>query len=230
VGTPKLVVTAVRSLLGFLHVEGVIGSSLAPAVPSAAGGTRLGLPRGLDSDAVARLLACCDRTTPVGRRDYAMLVLLVRLGLRPGEVASLRLDDIDWRAGELAVLGKGDRIERLPLPVDLGEAMAEYLRDGRPATAEGRTVFIRFRAPHRSLSVSGVTDAVRRTAQRAGLGCVRARQLRHTAATAMVRAGAALPEVGQVLRHRRLLSTSIYAKVDTEGLRELARPWPGGAA
>jgi integrase/recombinase XerD len=230
VGTAKLVVTAVRSLLGFLHVEGVIGSSLAPAVPSAAGGTRLGLPRGLDSDAVARLLACCDRTTPVGRRDYAMLVLLVRLGLRPGEVASLRLDDIDWRAGELAVLGKGDRIERLPLPVDVGEAMAEYLREGRPATAEGRTVFIRFRAPHRSLSVSGVTDAVRRTAQRAGLGCVRARQLRHTAATAMVRAGAALPEVGQVLRHRRLLSTSIYAKVDTEGLRELARPWPGGAA
>ena len=195
-----------------------------------AGGTRLGLPRGLDRDVVARLLACCDRTIPVGRRDYAMLALLVRLGLRPGEVASLRLDDIDWRAGELAVTGKGHRIERLPLPVDAGEAVAEYLRDGRPATAEGRTVFVRFRAPHRSLSVTGVTDTVNRTAQRAGLGCVRARQLRHTAATAMVQAGAALPEVGQVLRHRHLLTTSIYAKVDTEGLRELARPWPGGAA
>ncbi|MDV3136825.1 site-specific integrase [Mycobacterium sp. 29Ha] len=230
VGTAKLVVTAVRSLLGFLHVEGVIGSSLAPAVPSVAGGTRLGLPRGLDRDAVRRLLACCDRTTPMGRRNYAMLVLLARLGLRPGEVASLRLDDIDWRAGELAVTGKGHRIERLPLPVDVGEAVAEYLRDGRPATAESRTVFVRYRAPHRSLSVSGVTDTVNRTAQRAGLGPVRARQLRHTAATAMVRAGAALPEVGQVLRHRHLLSTSIYAKVDTEGLRELARPWPGGAA
>lgn len=230
VGTAKLIVTAVRSLLRFLHVEGVIGSSLASAVPSVAGGTGLGLPRGLDSEAVARLLACCDRDTPMGRRDYAMLVLLARLGLRPGEVCSLRLDDIDWRAGELVVTGKAHRIERLPLPVDVGEAVANYLRDGRPATAEGRTVFVRFRAPHRSLSVSGVTDAVRRTAQRAGLGCIRARQLRHTAATAMVQAGAALPEVGQVLRHRRLLTTSIYAKVDIEGLRELARPWPGGAA
>jgi integrase/recombinase XerD len=104
----------------------------------------------------------------------------------------LRLDDIDWRAGELAVRGKGNRIERLPLPVDVGEAVAEYLREGRPATAEGRTVFVRARTPHRSLSVTGVTGAVSRTAERAGLGCVRARQLRHTAATAMVRAGAAL--------------------------------------
>lgn len=230
VGTAQLVVTALRSLLGFLHVEGVIASSLAPAVPSVADRTRLGLPQGLDRDAVARLMACCDRTTRMGRRDYAMLVLLARLGLRPGEVASLSLDDIDWRAGELAVTGKGHRIERLPLPVDVGQAVAEYVHDGRPATAEGRTVFVRYRAPHRSLSVSGVTDTVNRTAQRAGLGCVRARQLRHTAATAMVQAGAALPEVGQVLRHRHLLTTSIYAKVDTEGLRELARPWPGGAA
>jgi integrase/recombinase XerD len=230
VGTAKLVVTALRSLLGFLHVEGVIGSPLASTVPSVAGGTHLGLPRALDPDAVTRLLACCDRHAPAGRRDYAILTLLVRLGLRPGEVASLRLDNIDWRAGELAVLGKGNRIERLPLPVDAGEAVAEYLREGRPQTAEGRTVFVRFRAPHRSLSVSGVTDAVSRAAERAGLGCVRARQLRHTAATAMVRAGAALPEVGQVLRHRRLLTTSIYAKVDTDALRELARPWPGGAA
>jgi integrase len=229
VGTAKLVVTALRSLLGFLHVEGVIGSPLASTVPSVAGGTHLGLPRALDPDAVTRLLACCDRDAPAGRRDYAILTLLVRLGLRPGEVASLRLDNIDWRAGELAVLGKGNRIERLPLPVDAGEAVAEYLREGRPRTAEGRTVFVRVRAPHRSLSVSGVTDAVSRAAERAGLGCVRARQLRHTAATAMVRAGAALPEVGQVLRHRRLLTTSIYAKVDTDALRELARPWPGGA-
>jgi integrase/recombinase XerD len=230
VGTAKLIVTASRSLLGFLHVEGMIGSPLASAVPSVAGGTRLGLPQALDRDAVALLLSCCDRNTPAGRRDYAMLTPLVRLGLRPGEVASLRLDHIDWRAGELAVVGKGNRIERLPLPVDVGEAVAAYLREGRPETAEGRTVFVRFRAPHRSLSVTGVTNAVSRTAERAGLGCVRARQLRHTAATAMVRAGATLPEVGQVLRHRRLLTTSIYAKVDAEALRELARPWPGGAA
>jgi integrase/recombinase XerD len=230
VGTAKLLVTACRSLLGFLHVEGVIGSSLAPAVPSVADRARLGLPRGLCPDAVARLLACCDRTTPLGRRDYAMLVMLARLGLRPGEVASLSLDDIDWRAGELAVTGKGHRIERLPLPVDVGKAVAEYLHDGRPATAKGRTVFVRSRAPHQSLSVSGVSDTVNRTARRAELGCVRAQQLRHTAATAMVQAGAALSEVGQVLRHKNLMTTSIYAKVDTEGLRDLARPWPGGAA
>ncbi|CAM3431858.1 integrase [Mycobacterium intermedium] len=229
VGTAKLIVTAVRSLLGFLHVEGVIGSPLASAVPSVSGRTSLGVPGGLAPDAVARLLACCDRNTPMGRRDYAMVVLLARLGLRPGEVRSLQLDDIDWRAGELVVTGKGHRIERLPLPVDVGEAVAEYLRDGRPAPADCRSVFVRFRAPHRSLSVSGVTDTVCRAAQRAGLGCIRARQLRHTAATAMVQAGAALPEVGQVLRHRRLLTTSIYAKVDIEGLRELSRPWPGGA-
>jgi site-specific recombinase XerD len=166
----------------------------------------------------------------LGQRDYAMLVLLARLGLRPGEVASLRLDDIDWRAGELSIMGKGHRIERLPLPVDVGQAVAEYLRDSRPATAEGRTVFVRYRAPHRPLSVTGVTDTVNRAAQRAGLGCIRAHRLRHSAATALVQAGAGLAEVGQVLRHRSLLSTSIYAKVDTEGLRELARPWPGGAA
>jgi integrase/recombinase XerD len=230
VGTAKLIVTASRSLLGYLHVEGMIGSPLASAVQSMAGGTRLGLPQALDRDAVARLLSCCNRNTPAGRRDYAVLTLLVRLGLRPGEVASLRLDDIDWRAGELVVVGKGNRIERLPLPVDVGEAVADYLRAGRPQTGQGRTVFVRFRAPHRSLSVTAVTETVNRTAERAGLGCVRARQLRHTAATAMVREGATLPEVGQVLRHRRLLITSIYAKVDTDALRELARPWPGGAA
>ena len=223
-------VTALRALLRFFYLRGYTATPLAAAAPHTVGWRDRGPSRGLASEQVAQLLACCDRSTPVGRRDYAMLVLLVRLGLRPGEVASLRLDDIDWRAGELAVVGKGDRIERLPLPVDVGEAVVEYLRDGRPATAEGRTVFVRFHAPHRSLSVTGVTDTVRRTAERAGLGCVRARQLRHTAATAMVQAGAALPEVGQVLRHRRLLTTSIYAKVDIEGLRELARPWPGGAA
>lgn len=230
VGTAKLIVAAARSLLGYLYVEGVIGLPLASAVPSVAGPTRLGLPQALDRDAVALLLSCCDRGTLAGRRDYAMLTLLVRLGLRPGEVASLRLNDIDWRAGELVVVGKGNRIERLPLPVDVGEAVADYLRDGRPATAQSRTVFVRVRAPHRSLSVAGVSNAVSRTAQRAGLGCVSARQLRHTAATAMVREGATLPDVGQVLRHRRLLTTSIYAKVDTDALRELARPWPGGAA
>jgi site-specific recombinase XerD len=154
----------------------------------------------------------------------------VRLGLRAGEVRSLRLDDIDWRAGQLVVRGKGNRAERLPLPADVGEAVAAYLRRGRPATAEGRTVFVRVRAPHRPLSSGGVTNAVIAAAERAGLGRVAAHRLRHTAATQMLRAGAPLPEVGQVLRHRLLITTASYAKVDRARLRLLARPWPGGAA
>jgi site-specific recombinase XerD len=158
-----------------------------------------------------------------------MLMVLVRLGLRAGEVRSLSLEDIDWRAGELVVKGKGNRIERLPLPSDVGQAVAAYLRRGRPVTAQGCAVFVRVRAPHRPLSSGGVTNAVVAAASRAGLGRVSAHRLRHTVATQMVRAGVPLPEVGQVLRHRRLLTTAIYAKVDREGLRLLARPWPGGA-
>ena len=228
VGTAKLIVTAARSLLGFLHLEGAIATPLAAAVPSVAAVTGLGLPQGLDPASAIRLVSHCDRKTAVGRRDHAMITLMLRLGLRPGEVASLRLDDIDWRAGELTVCGKGNRIEKLPLPTDVGAAIAEYLHSGRPPTAEGRSVFVRFRAPHTSLSTAGVSSAVKHAAGRAGLGCVRARKLRHTAATEMVRAGAALPEIGQVLRHRRLSTTGIYAKVDIEALRELARPWPIG--
>jgi site-specific recombinase XerD len=228
VGTAKLIVTAARSLLGFLHLEGVITTPLAAAVPSVAAVAGLGLPQGLDPDSAARLVNHCDRKTAVGRRDHAMITLMLRLGMRPGEVASLKLDDIDWRAGEFTACGKGNRIERMPLPTDVGAAIAAYLHDGRPPTAEGRTVFVRFRAPHTPLSTAGVSSAVKHAASRAGLGCVRARRLRHTAATEMVRAGAALPAVGQVLRHRRLLTTGIYAKVDIESLRELARPWPMG--
>jgi site-specific recombinase XerD len=228
VGTAKLIVTAVRSLLGFLHLEGVIATPLAAAVPSVAAVAGLGLPQGLDPDSAARLVKHCDRKTAMGRRDLAMITLMLRLGMRPGEVASLTLDDIDWRAGELTVCGKGNRTERMPLPTDVGAAIAAYLRDGRPPTAEGRSVFVRFRAPHQPLSTAGVSSVVMHAAGRAGLGCVRAQKLRHTAATEMVRAGAALPEVGQVLRHRRLSTTAIYAKVDIESLRELARPWPIG--
>jgi len=156
--------------------------------------------------------------------------LLVRLGLRAGEVAALRLDDIDWRAGEVIVHGKGHRVERLPLPVDVGAAIAGYLRGGRPATAVGRSVFIRVKAPHVALAAAGVSQVVATAGARAGLVGVHAHQLRHTAATALVAAGASLPEVSQVLRHRSVLSTAIYAKVDRVGLAVLAQPWPGGAA
>jgi site-specific recombinase XerD len=159
-----------------------------------------------------------------------MLTLLSRLGLRAGEVAGLALDDIDWRAGEITVRGKGNRAERLPLPADAGEAIAAYLRDGRPEPFEAaRQVFLRARAPHCGLTSGGVTQAVFSAGQRAGIGAVYAHQLRHSAAVAMLAAGAPLTEIGQVLRHRRLLSTAIYAKADIGALRALARPWPGSA-
>jgi len=229
-GSAKLLVTALRSLLGFLHVEGLIPVSLDGAVPSVAGRRLAGLPRSLDPGEVGRLLATCDRRTRTGRRNFAMMLLLVRLGLRAGEVCSLGLDDIDWRAGEVMIRGKGSRVERLPMPADVGEAVAGYLSRGRPATAEGRTVFVRVRAPLQVLTSTAVTNVVWAAGQRAGLGQLGAHRLRHTAATQMVRAGVPLPEVGQVLRHRLLLTTAIYAKVDREGLRLLARPWPGGPA
>jgi site-specific recombinase XerD len=154
------------------------------------------------------------------------MLLLARMGLRAGEVAALGLDDLDWRRGEIAILGKGNRAERLPLPADVGAAIAAYLRRGRPATAEGRSVFVRVHAPHRALTTGGVTMIVFDAAQRAGLPRMHAHRLRHTAATAMLRAGAPLAEVGQVLRHRSPLTTAIYAKVDRGALAVLARPWP----
>lgn len=227
-GSAKLTVTALRSLLRFLQADGLLDASLASAVPSVASWRLAPLPRHLEAGEVARLLVSCDRHTVTGRRDYAVLMLLARLGLRSGEVCGLRLDDIDWRAGELVVCGKGRRAERLPLPADVGQAVATYLRRGRPPTAEGRTVFVRVRAPHRRLN--SVSYIVEIAARRAGLGKLHAHALRHTLATRMVRDGVPIAEVGQVLRHRRLLTTAIYAKVDREGLRLLAGPWPGGAA
>ena len=230
-GTAKLTVTALRSLLGFLHVEGLLGEPLAQAVPAVASWRLARLPRSLEPGQVAAMLASCDRRTPAGRRDFAMLTLLARLGLRAGEVAALMLDDIDWRAGQITVRGKGSRGERLPLPADAGEAVAAYLQDGRPEPFEhARQVFLRLRAPHCGLTSGGVTQAVFSAGQRAGIGPVYAHRLRHSAATGMLAAGAPLTEIGQVLRHRRLLSTAIYAKADVAALRMLARPWPGGAA
>ncbi len=222
--------TALRSLLRFLHVRGVTESSLARAVPAAAGWKLSELPRHLSQDEVACMVGSCDLGTVTGRRDRAVLLLLARMGLRAGETAGLRLDDIDWRAGEITVRGKGSRHERLPLPPDVGGALAAYLRDGRPARAQGREVFTGVRAPHRPLTRGAVTQISARASQRCGLGTVFAHRLRHTAATGMLREGASLDEIGQVLRHQRAITTAIYAKVDYEGLRGLARPWPGDAA
>lgn len=226
----KLMVSALRSLLRYLHVEGLIARPLADVVPSFAFWRLSALPRGLDAEEVRVLLASCDRGMVVGRRDFAILLMLVRLGMRRGEVAVLQLEDIDWRAGEMMVRGKGNRVERLPLPVDVGEALADYLCHDRPADAGDRSAFVRVNAPHRAMTASGVTQVVVSASKRAGIGEVTAHRLRHTAASELLRRGAPLSEIGQLLRHRSELSTAIYAKVDRNRLRELARPWPGGAA
>jgi integrase/recombinase XerD len=221
--------TALRALLRFWHVQGLTAASLVEAVPKVAYRSP-GLPRGLRHAQVEAMLASCDRTSVAGVRDFAVLTLLARMGLRAGEVAGLSLDDIDWRGGQLAVAGKGGRADRLPLPCDVGEAIVAYLRHARPPDALDRRVFIRVRAPHHGLTATGVTQAVAAAAHRAGLGTVYAHRLRHSAATSMLAAGASLTEIGQVLRHRGPLTTSIYAKADTAALRALARPWPIGGA
>ncbi len=222
------IATGLRSFLGFALVEGLVNRPLGGAVPSVARWSGAGLPRGLTKKQVAALLASCDRRRPLGRRNYAILVLLVRLGLRAAEVSALCLDDIDWRAGELVVRGKGRTQERLPLPPDVGAAIAAYLRRGRPRRPE-REVFLRACAPIRGLTADGVGEVVRAASERAGLGSFGSHRLRHTAGTQMLQAGASLPEVAQVLRHRTLAVTAIYAKVDHRALRELATPWPGSA-
>jgi site-specific recombinase XerD len=185
-----------------------------------------GLPKRLEPGQVDALRASCDMSTVIGRRDLAILTVLARPGLRAAEVSALSLEGIDWRAGELVVRGKGARCERMPLPADVGEAIVGYLRDGRPASARDRSVCVRVRAPHHRLSSGGVTFVVEAAALRAGLGTIHAHRLRHTVASEMLRAGATLPEVGQVLRHRHASSTAIYAKVDREALRQIAGPWP----
>jgi len=226
----KQTTTALRSLLVYLHVEGEIARRLAGAVPSVAGWRLAGLPKGLAPDQVQALLGSCDRDTATGRRDFAILTALVRLGVRAGEVAALTLDDLNWRAGEIMVCGKGNRCERLPLPADVGEAISAYLHDRHPASVADRALFVRVKAPRGSLTSSAVSSVVAAAARRAGLGSVGAHRLRHTVATQMLRSGASLPEIGQVLRHRHMSTTAIYAKTDREALREIARPWPGGRA
>jgi len=228
-GSAKFLVTALRSVLGYLFLAGHTRCQLACAVPAVAHWGAGSLPRALNPQAVAALLASCDETTLAGRRDRAILALLARLGLRAGEVAALELDDLDWQAGEISVHGKGNRRERLPLPVDVGEALVAYLHGGRPRV-QCRTMFLRLNAPLTGLTVSGVTTVVYRACARAGLPRAGAHRLRHSAASAMLAGGGTLTEVGQVLRHARLQTTAIYAKIDRAALRGLARPWPGGAA
>ncbi|MGH8991392.1 MAG: site-specific integrase [Acidimicrobiia bacterium] len=224
-GSAKYVVCGLRALLRFCYLEGLTSRPLADAVPTVASWRLASLPKALRPDEVAALLASCDRRTAFGRRDFAVLTLLARMGLRAGEVAGLCLDDIDWRCGELVVRGKGPKEERLPLPADVGEAIAGWLQRGRPRCT-AREVFTRIRAPHQRLSAPGISAIVHAACVRAGVVEINAHRLRHTAATEMLRAGAGLDEIGQVLRHRSVLSTAIYAKVDRLALRSLAMPWP----
>jgi integrase/recombinase XerD len=227
VGSAKLLICGLRSLLRFLYVSGRVPLALWSAVPAVAGWRGGSLPRALPPAAVRRLLTSCDRRRNVGRRDFAILMVLARLGLRAGEVAALELDDINWRAGELIIRGKGRRRERLPLPADVGAAVAAYLRRGRPRSKD-RRLFQRVRAPQGPLTVDAVKAVVREACRRAGVAPFGPHRLRHTVATQMLAAGAGLPEVAQLLRHRSIMTTAGYAKVDRAALRDLALPWPGG--
>jgi integrase len=226
VGSARTLIMALRSLLRFFHVTGLSATPLAGAVPAVAPWRERSLPQGLSPAAVARLLGSCDQRSATGWRDYAILVVLLRLGLRAGEAAALELDDIDWRRGELVVRGKGDRREQLPLPVDVGEALAAYLRRGRPR-CQDRHLFLRVKAPTAGLKADGVTKVVHAACRRAGLPVVGAHRLRRTNACATLRRGGSLAEVGEVLRQRSAFTQALYAKVDRAALERVARPWPG---
>lgn len=233
-GSPRrvqLVASALRSFLGFLTQEGKVAVNLAASVPTVANWRLAELPQFLEPEQVEKLLGGCNRNTQVGRRDYAALLLLARLGLRAGEVAHLSLEDINWEAGEILIRGKSAREDRLPLLPEVGQALANYLKEDRPC-CPCRRVFIRMKAPRQGFSSSvAICDILRRALVRAHLHPEQkgAHLLRRSLATQMLRRGASLSQIGQVLRHQLAQTTEIYAKVDLTALRALAQPWPGGA-
>lgn len=223
-GSAGSLTSGLRSVLRYLATRGLADPGSADAVPRIAQWREATVPRFPTPAAVDALLASCDRSTVVGARDYAVLLLLARLGLRAIEVSRLELSDLDWRAGEIEIDGKAHHRGRLPLPADVGEAVVAYLRV-RDRTHQ--RLFMNVKAPTRPLEPTGVRSLVRHAYQRAGLAPVGAHQLRHALASDLLRAGASLVAIGQVLRHRHLQSTAIYAKVDLERLRSVASPWPG---
>lgn len=230
IGRAHSMTTALRSFLRFLFQKGELGTDLAASVPRVADWRRSTLPKYLTRAEVERVLATCNRHTAIGRRDYAILLLLARLGLRAGEVVALQLEDINWRAGEILIRGKGLLHDRMPLPADVGRALAAYLHRDRPA-CRTRRVFVCMKAPHRGFAVCGTLQTIVRCAiERANLHppFKGAHVLRHSLATSMLRSGATMAEIGEVLRHRAPNTTEIYAKVDFDGLRSLAHPWPTG--
>jgi len=230
-GHVQLLASALRGFLRFLRQTGAIATDLAHCVPAPARRQLAGLPKFMPAEDVERLLQTSNRDGPQGRRDYAILLLLARLGLRAQEIASLRLEDVDWDAGELVIHGKGGGVERLPLPWEVGEALSRYLRAVRPACST-RQVFVCLRAPRRGFrNGNAVGTIVCRALARADLHPSHrgAHLLRHSLATRLLRHGASLVEIGELLRHRNLDTTRIYAKVDERTLGALALPWPGGA-
>lgn len=224
------VVGGVRAFLRFALYRGWLDTDMSSLIPAPAVWSQSSIPRALQDEQVLRTLAHCDRATPNGCRDYAVILLLARLGLRAGEVVALQLADIDWQAGELKIRNGHTREDRLPLPHDVGEALAKYLSETRPRCSS-RQVFLRAQAPIGGFSSgSAVATIVRRALRRAGIDApsMGAHVLRHTLATRLLREGSSLPEIGEVLRHRRLQTTTIYAKVDWASLRAIAPAWPGG--
>lgn len=228
-GRAKLLVTALRSFLRYLRHQGEISVDLAACVPPVAVWSLSTVPKFLPAGTVQRVLDQCERNTPDGKRNYAVLLLLARLGLRACEIVAMTLDDIDWDNGRLTIRCKGGRWAQLPLPSDVGQAIASYLRSGRPCS-RCRHVFLRHRAPIHGFTQSTTVSAiVRRALIRTGIDSVRkgAHLFRHTLATDLLREGASFDEIGELLRHRSPNTTAVYAKVDLVALRTLALPWPG---
>ena len=226
----QLMTTALRGFFRFLRFRGDITTDLAATVPTVANWQLSEIPKSLAPEEVEQFLQSCDPTTATGKRDYAILLLLARLGLRAGEIVAMTLDEINWENGVITVHGKGLRRDQLPIPQDVGEALSMYLRHGRPQ-CETRRMFVRARAPRQGFSSSSaIDDIVRRSLVRAGLNPIRkgAHLLRHSLATKMLSRGACLAEIGEVLRHSSTNTTEIYAKVDLAALSALAQPWPGG--
>jgi len=227
--TVNEIVVGLRSFLRFAYLKGMIAAPLAQATPWMARARAGSLPRALDVGVAPRLLASCDRSTLVGARDFAIVTVLTRLGLRASEVAGLGLEDIDWRRGEIVIRGKGGSFDRLPLPVDVGKALAAYL-ERRGPDAICRQVFLHVRPPRGGVQMTDVRAVVRRACQRAGIKDTSTHRFRHTAATEMLRHGAPLHEIGEVLRHHHHQTTAIYAKVDFAALAGVTQPWPKDAS
>lgn len=224
-------VTALRSFLRYLRLRGLIGVELTACIPKVAHWSFAKLPAFLRPDQVKRVLQLCDRRSAVGRRDYAMLLLLARLGLRVGEVAALTLESINWQHGVLTVRGKGGQWSQMPLPKDVGRAIVDYLEHGRTPCPD-RHLFVCSKAPWRGFRhASRISIIASRALARARIVHPRAAGhiFRHALATEMLRRGASLAEIGRLLRHQHPDTTRIYAKVDLTALRRLAMPWPGGA-